>query len=72
MILLCGNVSSSNLIDAGRPIVRGKTVPGKMTKLRTGKIESVLGIAGISRESSPPEAVSRTGCDSLGDCKTLI
>src|SRR5438046_6565043 len=63
MIFVCGNVSSSSLIDAARPTVRGRTVPGKITKLRRGRIERTLGIDCPARSGIPVIAAASSGAD---------
>ena len=52
-----GNVSSSSLSDADRWTFRGITVPGKTTKLRTGRIDSSSGIRGVRLSSTPSAMV---------------
>src|SRR5437762_13437459 len=63
MIFVCGNVSSSSLIDAARPTVRGRTVQGKITKLRRGRIERTLGIDCPARSEIPVIAAASSGAD---------
>src|SRR6266704_2824553 len=73
MIFVCGSVSSSSLIDAARPTVRGRIVPGKTTKLRNGRIESTSGIWGAELAAAPPIAVAPDGADfaSVPFCKAV-
>src|SRR6266496_3339315 len=73
MIFVCGSVSSSSLIDAARPTVSGRIVPGKTTKLRNGRMERTSGIWGDDVAAAPPIAVDSGGADlaSLPSCKAI-
>src|ERR1700760_4159420 len=67
MILFWGNVSSSSLIDAARCTFSGATVPGKTTKLRTGRIDRTSGIFGACDSSiKPAELLEPEFDESLG------
>src|SRR5207253_2426715 len=74
MIFVCGSVSSRSFIDADRPTVRGRIVPGKTTKLRNGRMESTSGIWGADVAAAPPIAVASDGAGfaSVPSCKATI
>src|SRR5438132_7234190 len=73
MIFVCGSVSSSSLIDAVRPTVSGRIVPGKTTKLRSGRMESTSGTWGDELAAAPPKAGESGGADfaSVPCCKAI-
>src|SRR5207249_7141377 len=71
MIFVCGSVSSRSLIDAARPTVRGRIVPGKTTKLRNGRMESTSGIWGADVAAAPIAVASGGDFASVSFCKAI-
>src|SRR5438034_1746540 len=66
MILLCGKFSSNSLIESGRPMLKGTTVPGNRTRLRKGRMGSTSGIFGSPGSSGLEAAADGAGSGSSG------